>query len=499
LKEFLMKPQTHRPTALRRLVLPAVVVALAAWAASPARADNIDVGLIKKAPEILKYLKDKKYKNVGVLRFQLKKGGGKATYAAGPINRNVADRLENVLLMEIDPNNPVGVIRDASAVAAKNAPKKHWVEGDAAQRATLFGYTYPLAWETDKVKPDAFLHGIVKLSEDMRTTTVLVACFDGKSDDEHTVCKFDVKTDRTILADSGQSYVLSRGIVKKRGVETDNGKKTKDGKNLDDLLNEDAVNSAKDRDQKKVGNGGNGGNKPSALANEYLDFEVFYDDQSQPITGDPNEGGELRINPPRTGQTVEFRMKKKTQDDIGVVLFVNGTSTLEYMRDPPEKCRRWIFPADGQSYWIRGYVDENDVRTPFKIVGAGDDLIKNELADRLGLIEACVFLKGSEPTSNGEMLVSRNLNLRSLSPYYLKKMGGTKKPKTPVEARALAFKHAGLKVPVKSRALGDGEEGFIVPDPELRDQLTIEQREFPNPTAVATPIVIRYNDKPANN
>jgi len=468
--------------AFRRLTLSALIVALVAWSAPVALADNLDLGLVKKAPEILKFLKDKGYKNVGVLHFQLQKGRGKATYTAGPINSNMASRLENALLMEIDPNNPVGIIRDASAVAAAKAPNKHWSESDPKQRAALFEYSYPLAWGNETVKADAFLLGRVKLSEDNRTTTVLIACFDHKAEKEHEVCTIEAKTDRSILAAAGQSYVLSRSLVRKRSAEA------KDGDSLDQLMNNDAADSAKNRDDKKG----------SGLANEYLDFEVYYDDEPQPVTGDPGEGGELRINPPRTGQTVMFRVRNKTPDDIGVVAYVNGKSTLEYMTDSADRCRRWVLPADGPSYWIRGYVDENDVLTPFRIVGPNDDLVKNELADKLGLIEVVVFLKNVGPPPKEEMLVSRHLNLRKLSPHYQKKVGATKKPKTAAEARSLAFKSTGLKVPVKSRSIGDGEAGYIVPDPELREPLQIQQLEFPNPSPVAAPIVIRYNDRLAN-
>src|SRR6478672_8744053 len=112
-----MTPQPTRTTALRRLLVPALVLALAACPAAAARADNIDLGLIRKSPEIIKFLKDKDYKNVGVLRFQLKKGKGRATYSGGVINGNMATRLENALLMENDPKNPIGIIHDASTVA----------------------------------------------------------------------------------------------------------------------------------------------------------------------------------------------------------------------------------------------------------------------------------------------------------------------------------------------------------------------------------------------
>ena len=109
-----MRQHPVRPTLL--------FLALAVSLAPVAKADNIDLELIKKAPEILKFLKDKDYKNVGVLHFQLQKGKGRPTYNGGPINTNMSTRLENALLMEIDPKSPVGIIRDASTVAASRAP-----------------------------------------------------------------------------------------------------------------------------------------------------------------------------------------------------------------------------------------------------------------------------------------------------------------------------------------------------------------------------------------
>jgi hypothetical protein len=482
-----------RPQRLR-LALPALLLALAAASAPAARADAIDKALYDKAPEVMKFLKDKDYKNVGVLRFQLKKGKGKVTYSGGVINGNMATRLENALLMETDPKNPnpIGIIRDAGAVAAAKAPAKHWDESNAKERAALFDYDYPLAWGNKTVKADAFLVGGVKLSEDMKTTTVFITCFDRKSDKDHEVCRLEVTTDRTILADAGQSYVLARGLVKKRSAEIDpKTGENKDGKSLQDLMNDDASKSAKDRDDKKG----------SGLANEYVDFEVTYDDQPQAVTGDPNDGGELRIAPPQTGQTVAFRCTNKTSDKIGLVVYVNGKSTLQYQTEPADNCRRWILPADRKDYWIQGYHDENDVRTKFKIVDPDDALVKNELADKLGQIEVVVFLMGqkSPPVDTQEILVSSR-GLRSPSPTIKKRSGMTQKPKTAVEARSLVFKSMGMKVPdhVRPVAVKDRGAGYIVPDPSLQEKVVIDQLEFPNPTQVATPIVIRYNDKPAN-
>jgi hypothetical protein len=398
----------------------------------------------------------------------------------------MATRLENALLMEIDPKQPIGIIRGASAVAAARAPDRRW-SNTAPMRATLFENSYPLAWGEEKVKPDAFLHGLVRLSEDMRRTSVLVTCFDSRSNTPQQVCEIEVQTDRAVLAEAGQSYVIPRGLLKARAGEVGKDGKDQHGNSLDDLLNTDAVESARGRDH----------GRESVVANEYLDFEVRYDNMSVPLISDPTEeGGRLRVAAPRAGRSVMFALKNKIADDIGVVVYVNGKSTLEYMTDPADRCRRWILPAGGETFGIRGYVDDNDMLAPFKIVGPSD-AVKNELASGLGLIQVAVFLKGPAPIPD-DRPVSRKLSLLSPSPYYQKKLGIKGKPQTAAEARALAYRSAGLKVPTQVRGPSDGMEGFVVPDPDLRERLTLKQREFPNPVWVATPLVIRYSDPVGN-
>ena len=110
-----MRRHPVRLTWLRRPTVAVLVLALVALTAPRTRADNIDLELIKKAPEIIKFLKEKDYKNVGVLKFQLQKGKSRPTYNSGPINSNLPSRLENALLMEI-PCLPCDGGDDRSAV-----------------------------------------------------------------------------------------------------------------------------------------------------------------------------------------------------------------------------------------------------------------------------------------------------------------------------------------------------------------------------------------------
>src|SRR5467141_1148920 len=86
---------------------------LAAPAAAPASSDELDAKLRAAAPAVLKYVKAKKYENVGVLKFLVDRGDGKPTDNAGALNLGLADRLEVALILAL-PNDDLGVIYRAS-------------------------------------------------------------------------------------------------------------------------------------------------------------------------------------------------------------------------------------------------------------------------------------------------------------------------------------------------------------------------------------------------
>ncbi|MBL8798097.1 MAG: hypothetical protein JNM56_29640, partial [Planctomycetia bacterium] len=265
-----------------------LLLAAAAAALSPswARADNLDKELVKKAPEILKQLQQQGYKNVGVLKFMAKKGKGDLSFNSGAINHNLASRLENALVLAVDPEKPVGIIRDATAVAAA-ADAKH-THLTAEGRTSLFKHSYPLAWGSQKVAADAFVTGIVTLSPNMKETTVQFVVFDRKStkleDLKGTAIK--VATDRSILADSGQSFVLSklamRSMTKREAFDE-----------------ESAANSATWDDTTTTPTPTPG----STIFDTYVKLEVKYDGQAQTMTPDSASGGEFKMSEnPREGQ-----------------------------------------------------------------------------------------------------------------------------------------------------------------------------------------------------
>ena len=132
--------------------------------------------MLKQAPRVIRYLKGHDYKNVGVLKFRVKKGDEAATDSAGPLNTNLARRLE-VALVLANPNDAdkqVAIIRDASKVASNLRGANHLTKEG---RIVLFEGKYALPWGDQEVRADAFLTGVVALSVDGQKASVGILAF----------------------------------------------------------------------------------------------------------------------------------------------------------------------------------------------------------------------------------------------------------------------------------------------------------------------------------
>ena len=80
-----------------------------------ARADALDTNLYKDAGKIADLLRARGYKSVGVLKFEVQRGGptGPITMNAGDLNSQMATRMENALILTTD-KAPLDVVRAAS-------------------------------------------------------------------------------------------------------------------------------------------------------------------------------------------------------------------------------------------------------------------------------------------------------------------------------------------------------------------------------------------------
>ncbi len=318
---------------MKRLVLGSVLGMSALLLAPAAQAqDSLERGLLGQAPTLIKYFKDKGYKNVGVLKFLVSREGQAFSDNVGTLNLLAARRLELALILANDPQLPVGIISNASDVARKITGANHLSKEG---RERLFTGQYPLAWGTDKVQPDAFVTGTTEVSKDLRTLIFSLFCFDRTTNKLVPVGEdFKVANTTNRLSETGDSFVL-------RGVFDDGDTEIVKAKNQDKAYQE-AVKVQQDQAK-----------HPGQYEDLPVLLEVRYANKKIPLEF---TGGKAFIPEPREGQSVEFGLKHDgSKNRYGVVLKVNGENTLGKERLPDLTCRKWVLEPGLGPWAIRGY------------------------------------------------------------------------------------------------------------------------------------------------
>ena len=159
------------------------------------------------------YLREHHSRNVGILKFRVKKGNQPVNFNVGPLNDNIVGRLEYALIHANSTQRPIGIIQDANQIAtAKKLPR---YDKPAGQRA-LFAQKYPLAWGDAQVNPDLFLTGIVTVRPDLKSVTVVLEAFGPNSAKQDKVLTFQVDTDRSLLTDLNESFQVKSRSLKRR-------------------------------------------------------------------------------------------------------------------------------------------------------------------------------------------------------------------------------------------------------------------------------------------
>lgn len=317
-------------------------------AGSPAvRAESLDRELMARAPQVLQFLKSKGYTNVGLLKFLVKKGNEPTTDNAGSLNLDVAQHLSIALILADDARQSVDIIRDASAVAALLPGANHLTrEG----RLKLFGQSYPLAWGDRKVKPDAFLTGVVEVSQNLHELTLRLKCIDQTGgvedvfDRDHLI---HAETQSADLVCLGESYILRTGL-------------NKDGE-FKVVPADQAVQDALEvRQQKK--------DFPLMAKDAPVELQIYYDGKKVPYE---IRDGKAFIPEPQEKQDVVFRLKRtpSARGRLGVVLKVNGVNTL-YKEELSDdwSCRMWVLEPDSGPLTIRGYQTDEGTADKFKVL-----------------------------------------------------------------------------------------------------------------------------------
>jgi hypothetical protein len=357
---------------------PVMLALLSCLAAAPVRADDLDHALLKEAPHVLAALREQGYRNVGVLKFGVQKGDGRPSDNAGLLNLDLAHRLTVALVLAnpLDAQKQVGILRDASSVAAGVKGANHLTEEGRRQ---LFTVRYPPAWGKQEVEADAFLAGTVRVAADRRRLEVRLLAFgkDGKEPAE--VAKFSAASDPRSLGEAGDSFLLRGG--------SDDGQVT--------LVPDKAAKAAS---QVKAGEQ----DHPLLSSNAPVALEVRYD--GRPVRVQVRDG-QAEVPEPKEGQKVSFVLRRTAaanpQRSYGVVLKVNGENTLYRQKLPEIECKKWILdPGDGP-LTVEGFqANAKEVR-PFQ-VSSREESKANEFyygAD-VGTITLVVFQQqkgGDEP------------------------------------------------------------------------------------------------------
>jgi hypothetical protein len=318
-------------------------LAVCAGTSSAAEGDTLDAVLMEQAPQILKYLRDHKYQNVGVLKFRVKQGEALSDNV-GPLNLTIANRLEVALVLANDPQEPVGIIERASNAVFRSPPALRLRASyltEEGRRALFQVSEYRLPWGNGKpVEPNAFLTGIVEFSDDWRQMTVTVKAFDRTTkEDVDTVCTFTAPVDFRTLAESGRSYQLGTR-----------------GPNESELLAQ-AIDHSQ-RVEKKTEK------SPLETGQSPVELKVLYNGQEVPVV-------DGRVREPQKGEKVTFVLTNRTNDRHSVVLKVNGENTL--FREPyePTQCHKWILePRNQPEGWrveVTGFQMSATRSDPFEV------------------------------------------------------------------------------------------------------------------------------------
>jgi hypothetical protein len=434
---------------------------LATFVAAPAvRADEIDPLLYKDSADLMELFRSRGYKNIGVLKFEVQRGGdkGPVSMANGSLNSMMATRLENALILANDDKNPIGITRNASEVAAK--ADKNAGYHTKAGRDKLFDQSFPLAWGTNSVKVDAFVTGRITVAADYKKSTVLIRLFDRKDAKILDAARFTAPVDRSLIVDIGQPFAVSKAVIAKRALLISPNPGEAGGtptSSTEDMVLEDVQKSAKSADDGAKGlqpadpvvgprpkgkvvrdpvidgpsskdnplDNKPAGNDPVRLdaprpglarakaeLDSVLKFDVYYNDQLVAWTADN------RLPTPEPGTRIEFRVR--ATEKIGMVLRVNGVNTADYDRTQKQisDYSMWVLDPN-KDYTIRGFYPTSDKVILFTAANR-DEVDSSELGNenRIGKIDLDILREAPNLTAGNKSgldltIAKRGLDLRA--------------------------------------------------------------------------------------
>ena len=419
--------------------------------ANVARADHLDEELIKHSKKIMTHFRDKGYKNVGILKFTVE---GVEGYNAGLINANLANRLENALILANDVDQPIGITRKAGAVAAQAVARKEiWSPTTAEARKALFKLKYPLAWGADKVEVDAFVTGTVVWHASGKKIVVTVQDFDRKGN-LNPIATIPVPMDRSILSDLGQSFFIRRSV-----------------NDTDDTQEKEAIESAASIEKQKPAKV----EANKTPVSDIVELKAYYNGKQVEFENNPDRPGTFKLKEPSDKQKIHFTIKNKSDKRVAVALRVNGQNTTADDEEnlQPAEYTKWVLDP-GTEYAIRGFYSKDGKTVKAFSVVADDALDITLNPATRGLIQLDVFAESKNaPSADG---ISLRANAEP-----------GKMPATLAEARKEVM------LATVNRKVLPSSKGLIAPG--AADVTDVQAVTFTNPAHVGS-LVIRYYSKP---
>jgi hypothetical protein len=374
---------------MKRTALTSLIVLILIATPSALRADepvSLERTLVRAAPLVLKHCRDQGYHNVGVLKFQIyKEGEKKLTDNAGTLNRTIARQLELGLVLINDPLKPLGIIEEASEIAARTPGANH-LKKDA--RLKLFEPDYPLAWGKERVKADAFVTGVVEISSDLKTLAIQLVTFDKQSNELKLLGpRFQATNDARKLSEMGESF-STRGAF-------DNGKtelKAEAARKEETAILETAAKLHE-----------KGAKHPVEDTQAPVRLEVLYD--GKPIPFEVHDGKAF-VPDPKPGQRVFFRLKRGTgKGTLACVLKVNGENTLFREKLPDLQCRKWLLlPDNTQGLDVMGFQKNDQTIEEFRVLSRAESKAKEiDYGADVGTITLTVFRERQGKSPAGDL------------------------------------------------------------------------------------------------
>jgi hypothetical protein len=335
--------------------------------------------MLNEAPEVLRFLREHRYRNVGILKFRVQKDND-ISGNAGPLNLNLARRLETALLLKYDmeKDGNLVLLHDASSVAATIPGADHLTpEG---RRLLFQGHYRPLWGKQSPVAADAFLVGRADFSRDLRTLTVNICAF-GKDLKAEKVVVFQARTELNTLAEAGESFNL-RAFVRGDGTVEEG--------DLDGAAADKAQEAKQGKDDGKLL-----ADLPVMLEVHYVDRQTGRDD-AIPIKVSK---GQATIPEPNEGQDLYFVLKRNdpSKARYGVVLLVNGVNTVFEEQLPPERCTKWIFEPNTQPFKLVGFQQRQGGMRKFVVRSAAEsEAAAARYGPAAGIFTFALFREGAD-------------------------------------------------------------------------------------------------------